>query len=342
MTPSLRALGARSRGVRWQWSAAAAALVALFAAAAVFPHVANGYELFVGTEIAIFAIACLGLTVAIGWSGQVVLAQTGFFGIGAYGTNYLFEHHVPWVVSVLAISLLCALCGMVVGFPAARLRGFYLAIATLAFAELLDQLFNNATAITGGPVGMAVVPFRLWSLGVNVGLWYLSFVVLVATVVVLNHLGRSRLGRCLRAVRDAEVATGSLGLSATQLKVVAFVISALLGSIAGSLYGQALTFLSPDAFSLNLVIEFLVVVFIGGVDKLSGAIVGAAFLVLIQEALQSFGAYQRLIFGVALVLVVRFLPGGLVSLVPLVRARWRSRRSRPEPAAPQPVEVSAA
>ena len=305
-----------------------AALIVLGVVAIAFPHYANGFQLFVVTEIAIFSVACLGLTVAIGWSGQTVLAQTGFFGIGAYGTNYLFAHHVPWLISGLVIAIGCAVLGLIVGLPAARLKGFYLAIATLAFAELIDQVYNDATPVTGGANGTAVHIITIFHINPASALWYMSIFLLVASALVVRQFGRTRIGRCLRAVRDADIATSSLGLSSAQWKVIAFMISAVLGSLAGTLYGQALTFLSPDAFSFDLIIEFLVVVFIGGVDRIWGAIIGASFFVLIQEALQSFGFYQRLIFGVTLLLVVRFLPGGIVSIVPRVRAYLKNRRDQ--------------
>ncbi len=307
---------------------AVVALVVLGVVSVAFPHYANGFQLFVATEIAIFSVACLGLTVAIGWSGQTVLAQTGFFGIGAYGTNYLFSHHVPWLIAGLVIAMGCALLGLIVGLPAARLKGFYLAIATLAFAELIDQVYNDATPITGGANGTAVHIVTMFHINPASALWYMSIFLLVVSALVVRQFGRTRIGRCLRAVRDADIATSSLGLSSAQWKVIAFMISAVLGSLAGALYGQALTFLSPDAFSFDLIIEFLVVVFIGGVDRIWGAIIGASFFVLIQEALQSFGFYQRLVFGVTLLLVVRFLPGGIVSIVPTVRAFVRNRRDQ--------------
>lgn len=306
------------------------ATAAAIVVAVVLPQMLNGYSLYVVTEVAVYAVACLGLTVVIGWSGQVAMAQAAFFGIGAYGTNYLFTHHVPWLVALVLIALLSGGIGAIIGFPVTRLRGFYLAIATLAFADLADQVFNSATTVTGGANGVDVTPFQLGSLAANTGLWYLAVIALALAIAVLWHLGRTRLGRCFRAVRDMEIATGSLAISARRYKVIAFVASAILGSVAGSLFGQALTFLTPESFNLSLIIEFLIVIFVGGVDSIAGAVIGSAFLVIIQEVLQSLGSYQRLIFGLALVLAVRFLPGGLVSLLPRTRqlvARYRRTRT---------------
>jgi branched-chain amino acid transport system permease protein len=305
------------------------AIVAVLVVAVVIPSYLNGYSLYILTEVAIYAIACLGLTVVIGWSGQVALAQAGFFGLGAYGTAYLDSHGVEWFIAALITALLAAVVGMLIGLPAARLRGFYLAIATLAFGDLMTQVFNEWTSVTGGPAGLPVNLVSLGSLDETRSLWYISFAFLAISIVVLWHVSRTRWGRCLRAVRNIEIATGSLGLSATKYKVEAFAVSAFLGSIAGALFGQALTFITPSSFSVTLVIEFLIVALVGGVDRIAGAIVGAAFLVIIQEALQSTGAYQRLVFGLALLVIVRFLPSGVMSLVYSLGKRASAMMSRP-------------
>ena len=316
-------------GLLWRRASLALGLVVTALVVGMLPSALNGYSLYIVTEVAIFAIACLGLTVVMGWSGQVALAQAGFFGVGAYGAAYLSAHGTPWLLATLVSALAAALIGMLIGLPAARLRGFYLAIATLAFAELMVRVFNEWTSFTGGPQGLAVIPVTIGSLDYTSSLWYLSAAILAVTAVVLWHLSRTRWGRCLRAVRDIEIATGSLGLSALKYKVQAFAVSAFLGAVAGALFGQAITFITPGSFSVDLMIEFLIVALLGGVDRIAGAIVGATFLVVIQEVLQSAGAYQRLVFGVSLVLIVRFLPGGIVPLVSSLGRRLLSARRVP-------------
>jgi branched-chain amino acid transport system permease protein len=303
------------RGTLLRRALGALAAVVVIVVAIVIPSYLNAYTLYILTEIVIFAIACLGLTVVIGWSGQVALAQAGFFGLGAYGTAYLVSQGISWFVAVLLAALIAAVIGALIGIPTTRLRGFYFAIATLAFGELMTQIFNEWTSVTGGPAGFPVDLLSLGSISPTTSLWYVSAIILGLAIVLLWHFSRTRWGRCLRAVRDMEIATGSLGLSAMKYKVEAFAVSAVLGSIAGSLFGQALTFITPSSFTSTLVIEFLIVVLVGGVDKVAGALVGAAFLVLVQEQLQSVGAYQRLVFGAALVVMVRFLPQGIMPLV---------------------------
>lgn len=305
-------------------------VIVLAVIAVIIPNYLTAYSLFIITEVAIYAIACMGLTVIIGWSGQVALAQAGFFGVGAYGAAYLSAHGIAWFAAVMITALASAAIGILIGLPTTRLRGFYFAIATLAFGDLMDQIFNSWTAFSGGPIGMQVNLLTLGSISPARSLWYVSAVILALTLLILWHLGRTRWGRCLRAVRDLEIATGSLGLSATKYKVQAFAVSAILGAIAGSLYGQELNYIEPSSFTSNLTIEFLIVALVGGVDRLAGAVVGATFLVVIQEQLQSFGAYQRLLFGAVLVIIVRFMPSGVLALVYSWVRRLFSNRSTAE------------
>lgn len=298
------------------------------------PSVVNSYELYLVTQVLVFAVCGLGLTVLIGWSGQIALAQAGFFGVGAYGTSYLAQEGLPWPVAVVAAGIIAALFGLVIGLPSVRLKGFYLAIATLAFGALLQRVFISAADITGGANGFSVEPLMFLGLTHDASLWYTCVLTAAAAVAVLWWVGRSRPGRAFRAVRDAEIATRSLGISATRYKLLAFAISAFLGSVGGSLYSQLTTFLTPESFTTTLMIQFLVVVFIGGVVDLTGAFVGAVFLVLSVELLQDLGSWQRLAYGLALVLIVRLLPRGLTSLPKKLVQYVRSRRTGQEPPPP--------
>lgn len=310
----------------------ALALVGLGVVVFLAPSLLNAYLMYLLTWIAVYAIAGTGLTVLMGWTGQVALAHAGLFGVGAYGTVYLSAHGWPWVLAMIASSLVGAALGVLVGLPAVRLRGFYLAIATLAFGGLLHQLFVLAVPITRGPRGIAVAPIEAAGIDTPSLVWYVAVVTLVIIMVSLRFLGRSRIGRCLKAVRDVEIATGSLGISATRYKLLAFGISAFIAGVAGAIFSQQITFLSPDLFDLGLLVIFLVQVFSGGVNRLSGAVVGAIFVIVLREALQNraisstfpqlVGSGQTLAFGLILILVVRFLPDGLAS----IPFRFRSRR----------------
>jgi len=299
-------------------------LVAALAVAA--PNLVNPFHLFVLTLIAIFALAGVGLTIIMGWTGQVALAHVGFFAIGAYGANYLTIQGLPWFVSMVIAAIVSAAVGAVIGFPAARLRGFYLAIATLAFGELVQRIAVAATPITGGTAGQSVIPVAFDSFDTATSLWYVAFVLVALGLLLAWRISRSGLGRCLLSIKEMEVAVGANGVSAVKLKVLAFALSAVFGSVAGSLYGQALSYLSPDAFSSTLLIQFLVIVFIGGTTYLLGPLIGAALVVLLQQILQHVGSWQTFVYGAALVLTMRFLPLGIASLPDRLRRAIGGRR----------------
>ncbi|MFC4948905.1 branched-chain amino acid ABC transporter permease [Pseudonocardia sp. GCM10023141] len=306
------------------------AIIAVVVLAALVPALVNSFHLFVLTLIAIFALAGAGLTVIMGWTGQVALAHVGFVAIGAYGASYLTNAGLAWPLAALLAAALSAVVGAVIGFPAARLRGFYLAIATLAFGELVQRVAVTATPITGGVAGQSVIPVALGPFDPATSLWYLSFVLFALGLLLVRRISRSGLGRCLLSVKEMEVAVGANGISALRLKVLAFAVSAVFGSVAGSLFGQALSYLTPDTFSATLLIQLLVIVFIGGTTYLAGPVIGAALVVVLQQVLQDLGSWQTFVYGGALVLTMRFLPLGIASLparLRRARAGGRGRRS---------------
>ncbi|MQA13875.1 MAG: branched-chain amino acid ABC transporter permease [Pseudonocardiaceae bacterium] len=304
------------------------------------PGLVNSYQLFLACLVMTMATAGLGLVLIMGWSGQIVLAQAGFMGVGAYGTTSLVALGLPWPLAVLLAGLVAALIGVAIGLPATRLRGFYLAIATLAFAELMLRIFIEAEPITGGIAGLVVTPVVLGNLDVGGSRWYLCLGLAAVTALAVWRIGRSGLGRRLRAVRDADVAVGSLAISATRAKLLAFALSAFIGALAGAAYAQVLTYLTPHIFGLTLLIELLIVAFLGGVSYVGGPFLGAVVVIGLRELLQDIGSWQRLAFGLVLALVVGFLPRGLASLRSRIGAA-RRRRADTSTATPQARDVTA-
>lgn len=300
----------------------ALALVALVAALALAPLALNSYRLFVIALIMIYALGVLGLNVLVGWSGQIGLAHSGFFALGAYGTALLMERDVPFPLALLLIGIVAVVVGAIVGWPAVQLRGFFLAIATLAFGELIVRAFAEARSLTGGGAGLAVPVFRVFDAKQTTSAYYLSLIAAVVGFFLLYRLLHGRFGRTLKAVRDMEVATGPIGIPAARYKLLAFSLSAFVGSVAGALFGQLNTFIFPDMFGTNLLVILLVMLLVGGVASITGSVIGAIFGVIIVELFQDLGEYQRLAYGVALVVIVRFLPGGIAS----VPARLRNTR----------------
>lgn len=304
------------------------------------PGMVNTYLLFQASLVLVTATAGLGLVLIMGWTGQIALAQAGFLGVGAYGTTYLVAQGWPWPVAALAAALLAAVFGVLIGLPVTRLRGFYLAIATLAFAELMLRIFVEAKPITGGIAGVSVEPVVLPGLDADASRWYLCLGLAVVATAAVARIGVSGLGRRLRVVRDAEIAAPSLGLSPMRTKLVAFALSAFLGGAAGALYAQCLTYLTPEIFDMGLLIEFLVVAFLGGISYVSGPFLGAVVVVVLRDLLQDLGSWQRLVYGVILALAIAFLPRGLASLPSrLVGSRARRRETKTVEASPVTADV---
>lgn len=275
-----------------------------------------------------YTIAAMGFNLLVGYGGQLGLAVAGLFGFGAYGTTVLFEDGVPFFLALLIVSTIAAVLGVITAFPAARLRGFFLAIATLALGELIVKLIELDDEVagwldTGGGTGKVVTLFRLGG-GTNTRtVFWISYFGLIFTYVCYVILTKGRLGRTLKAVRDVEIATGPIGISATYYKLVAFGLSAFTASMAGSLFAQNSTFVNPGTFRTRLLIFILVVLIVGGVGRLWGPLLGAFFLIFIRDKLQDTERLRILIIGISLMLAILMLPGGFASLPTRIReSRW--------------------
>lgn len=281
---------------------------------------------FVGemSFVFIMAIASLGLMLLTGFTGQVSLGHSAFLAIGAYTHVRLLMLGVPLPLSILGAAALCALVGLVTGIPAIRVHGLYLAMVTLAMAMLVEFVIGRWDSVTGGFTGIAVPEPQL--LGVSFGnlrgFYFLCLTVLVVLVLLLVQLLRGATGRAFVGVRDSEAAAASLGLWVAGYKVFAFVISAALCGIAGALLAHQVQYLTPEAFSLMLSLQLVLMVVIGGLGSLRGAILGAALISLLPTAISalkdhlpsSIGKQTGLdlfIFGLILGLFVLLEPTGI-------------------------------
>ncbi len=308
------------------------ALVVLVALLAAAPSVLNSYRVFVLALIMIYALSVLGFNVLVGWSGQIGLAQAGFMGLGAYGTALLLQRGWDFWLALIVIALVAAVLGALVGFPAVQLRGFFLAIATLAFGELIIRSFAEARGLTGGGTGMAVPVYRLFGLDQTRSAYVLTLMVVVVGFIILTRLLHGRFGRTLKAIRDIDVATGPIGVPSPRYKLLAFALSGVVGAVAGALFGQLQSFIFPDMFGVNLLVILLVMLLVGGVASIPGSVIGAIFGVIVVEIFQDLGQYQRLAYGMALIIIVRFLPGGIASIPSRLRGtRFLRRGSGPTP-----------
>ena len=299
----------------------------LIAVVLIVPFVLG--EFYVGElgGVFIFAIAGVGLMLLVGYTGLISLGHAAFLGIGAYVNSVLLARGVPFLITLPLAGLFTALCGAAIGRPTLRMSGLYLAIATLAFGSIVGTIFQKWDAVTGGFDGFAVPTPYIFGIPVEgaTGVYYVSFVVLLFVLWMTINLLRTPLGRAMVAIRDSEVSAQSMGIYLARYKTIAFAISAGITGLAGALFAHYVRFLAPDAFDVLLSVQFVTIVFVGGLGSLRGAMLGAIFVRLLPQAIAivrddlPFGigrlpGLEPSLFGLVLVLVILFQPGGMNGL----------------------------
>lgn len=301
---------------------------------AVYPLVyGNPYILGLTNLIGIYTIVVLGLNLFIGYAGQISLGHAAFFALGAYGSALMTTEwgFWPWP-SIALVALGTALIALLVGIPTLRLHGHYLAMATLGFNIVIYTVLVQWDELTGGPSGFTGIPplsIGSWQFDSDLKLHYLVWAAALACLTLGLNLVRSGVGRGLAALAGDEIAARSLGVDTRTAKVKVFVLSAVLASLAGSLYAHTFGFVSPDTFSIFASVDFVTMVVVGGLGSVWGSLFGAALLTWLPEFVDLFEAYKEIIHGLLLVVVLLYLPQGLVTgLVDLVRVRLASRRPR--------------
>lgn len=310
--------------------------VALLAAAvAVAPIALRGSGLTAALVIAgVFVVAVLGLDLLMGYAGQVSLGHAAFMAIGGYATAILVirTHLEPLLATAvgLAITLVVAL---VVSAITARLRGVYMALATLAIGLLVDSLLIGLPDLTGGPSGLTgIPPFSVLGVAIdsNLGNYYLVWGVVGVVAFILANLTRSDFGRALQAIRADPIAAASLGIPVARYKTLAFLLSAACASLAGSLYAFDFRYLAPELVSTPRSLEMVTMLVLGGQGTLVGPVLGAVLITVLPSVVQPLAAYKTLVEGAVLVTVLLYLPGGLAGLVAtLTRLRPPALRRRP-------------
>jgi branched-chain amino acid transport system permease protein len=300
----------------------------LLIALVLAPLFVNAYLRFVFTLVFIYTMVALGLNLLLGYAGQFAFANAAFFGWGAYTTALLqLSLGVPYVVALPAGGLAAAAVGGLVGLPALRLRGLYLAIVTLAFGEITSWGAIHWTGLTGGASGLRspAPAFEAVGLQPELGMYYLCLVVALVLFAAAWGIVHSRVGRTLVAVRDGEIPAQALGINLTATKTGAFVVSAFYAGIGGGLYSATLKFVAPESFDLfQMVLQFCMVV-VGGLGSIIGSALGAALVLVLREALRAAVGTQEVLFGGLLILCIVFLPRGLVSLLRWPGSPWIER-----------------
>jgi branched-chain amino acid transport system permease protein len=290
----------------------------VLAVAIALPFIAGDYWLYLLALAGAYGLVSVGLNLLTGLSGQISLGHAGFFAIGAYvSTIAQLKYNVPFPLALVLAITVGWLIGLGVGFPAVRLRGLYLAIATMAFGISVERGLYHFKAITGGPYGLSVNPPQVMDFAFNTPsrMYFLVLAIVVITVLFVANVIKRRPGRMLIAMRDSELAASSLGVNVPRLKVMAFAFSASLASLGGALYAPIINFISVEHFTLWLSITFVSMIVVGGLGSIAGSFLGAAFVVVLPELLRGFGGHHQLVYGVAMILVFVFWPTGLIGLL---------------------------
>lgn len=301
-------------------------------------HVGH-YVLNIFMQAVTYAIAVLGMTVVLGYTGQINLAQAAFFGFGAYavalGTVVLGINF--WFALLLGVAC-AALAGAILGLTTIRLGGHYLAMITISFQMIFDLIANNWIEVTHGPDGIAgITRPALFGLDLGEDRLYLSLcvVILFALLFFVWWLPGTRLGRAMRAVRENELAAEVVGVHTLKVKVIAFTMSATLAGIGGGLYAGGFAYISPDNFNFSRSVEFLTMVLLGGAQSPFGAVLGTILLILLPEWLRFLKNIYLAVYGLAVILIMVFLPEGIWGLMTGMWRRFRGARpAQPAPAIP--------
>ena len=311
-----------------------------FAVMLLCPLLLNNYHLSVLNLINIAVIGAVSLNLLTGVCGQISLGHGAFVGVGAYAAAWFARHGLPFFPALLCGGTISAMVGMIFGIPSLRLKGIYLAIATLAAQLILEYVFLHWDAVTGGLNGVAVASPELFGFSFDTDgrMFYLTFVCAVLVTLFTSNLMRTRHGRAFVAIRDYYLSAEIVGVNLFSYKLQAFAVSSFMAGVAGGLWAHYTMYLTPEPFGIGLSISYLAMIIIGGLGSVLGSIFGAVFLTLLPEVLTHaagwageffpeisnyFLAMKGGVFGLVLVLFLIFEPEGLVRRWRLIKAYWK-------------------
>ena len=311
-------------------------LVVLLVIAVLIPQLtANEYYLHTLIISGIYILLVLGLNLILGYTGLLSLGHAAFYGIGAYTSVLLVMNlQIPFWVALPISGIVAGLAGLLLGFPALRLKGSYLVICTLAFVEIVHQILMNWERLTRGPMGIPGIPMPA---KVIMGGWvidfadkstyyYLVLFTVVVAIVLNRFLIQSKTGRALIAIREDQIAADMMGINLTFYKLLAFFLACFTAGIAGSLYAHYIGFISPESFTLGESINIVVMTLVGGVGTIVGPIMGAIGLTCLLELMRALSEYRMILYGVILMGIIVALPDGAIGVYHMLRERLRNRQ----------------
>jgi ABC-type branched-subunit amino acid transport system ATPase component/ABC-type branched-subunit amino acid transport system permease subunit len=293
-------------------------IIAIFLLATVVPFVGNDYWVLIATRAAIYWILVSGLTLVVGFAGQLAIGYVALLTLGAYTASVLVGGNAtpplhPFAALAVA-AVLGSVAGVIVGLPALRLRTFYFAISTLGFATIVTQIALAWQSVTGGGIGLPgpVLPAPFDTAG---GLYGFCLAFAALSTWLVSNVAHSRYGRALVAVRDADVAAEAVGIVKSRLLVTIFLLSGATGAVAGGLFATLQTYITPDAFTFDLSVLFFIAILIGGRGSILGPLIGTVILTLLPEFAAPLAAWSTFLYAALLLAVVLAAPGGIAALL---------------------------
>ncbi len=297
------------------------------------PVIADRYALYILNISGICIIGAIGLNILIGYTGQISIGHAAFIAIGAYTTTIVGNWiALPSLCLILLSGVIAGITGVIIGVPCLRLRGLYLAMATMSFGVIVEYILFHWIGLTNGPMGMAVPPLSI--LGFQFDNYTRFYYFILAVVIILalgaKNLTRMKIGRAFVAIRDRDIAASIIGVNLTYYKVLAFGISSFYAGICGSLLAYSMTHVNPEYFNLFLSVEYIGMIIVGGLGSIAGSILGALFMTIVPELLKFFLGFIRdsfgltgfeftdqvrvAIYGALIILFLIFEPGGLFAI----------------------------
>lgn len=307
----------------------------------VVPYLIKGEYMWILLQILIATIGAVGINILTGFTGQISLGQGAFLGVGAYTSAYVTaKMGLSFWVGVPAAGIVTALCGMVFGIPSLRLKGLYLAIATLASQFILEWIFVRWEPVTGGSYGITIPRPEIAGFTFDTDRSYYYIVLVIAVVMILfaSNLMRTKTGRAFMAVRDHYISAEIMGISLFKYRLLSFGISSFYAGVAGALFGHSLKFVTSEQFNIEVSVVYLAMIIIGGLGSIIGSIYGAVFMILLPKLLSAFTemigadfpsiarlaiAFEHGIFGLIIVLFLIFEPDGLAHRWKMIKAYWK-------------------
>jgi len=301
----------------------------------------SNYIISVMILIAIYGVLSIGMEILMGQAGLFSLAHPTWFGLGAYISGILTVRNMfPPIVSILVAGIIVAIVAYIIGAPILRLKGFYLACATFAIIIIAQVAASQLTDLTGGPEGLVGVPALSvagFKFKTDLQFYYLSWIFCLACYLFCSNLISSRMGRAIKSFHDSEVASGSVGINVPSYKLQVFVLTSAMASIVGGIFCFYLRFVVPESFGFLLLLELLMMTILGGLEDIRGALIGTISVLWLKEFLNNYlrkvfpsmsSGFDTIFFGILIIVVLIFMPRGLVGWMDRLRNLWEKQFHR--------------